>query len=468
MEQGEGQQYAGLTPGLTPGVGQEVPVVVGGPEPTVAVQFTPPAGVQPGMLGTILDEEVNLVDVTATLVDLAVRGHLQIARDDQGVFRADDWILTRTAPPAGAALVPYEQVLLDSVFAAGNRVALSQLKNTFKPTLDAVERLMYEDVVRRGWFRRSPERQRSGWVGFGTFVAGASVVLLFIAGGTLWSVFGDAGFLVSPAWVLLGGGVATGLIIRSMGKRMAARTATGSAVLAQSRGFQRYIATAEANQIRWEEAQDVFSRFLPFAIVFGLADRWARVFEEVAAAATAAGHAVAGADVVRRRLGLGRLHRRGLEHGLVLDRRGRHLRVHTGLIRVERVQRRRRVLRRWRGRLLGRQLVAGGRRHPRSGPTRTRPGFRAEREATTRRVGRGLSGSPCGQFRKASLAFSPACLTSAWLWSTRPSASRRSSSVALPAASLPLPTMSSFMFSILSPSPMSLSFTRESEHRATS
>ena len=77
------------------------PVVVGGPEPTVAVQFTPPAGVQPGMVGTIVDEEVNLVDVTATLVDLAVRGHLRIARDDQGVFRADDWV-TRTGPPADA------------------------------------------------------------------------------------------------------------------------------------------------------------------------------------------------------------------------------------------------------------------------------------------------------------------------------------------------------------------------------
>ncbi len=115
---GRDEQYAGLTPGLQPGRGQEVPVVVGGPEPTVAVQFTPPPGVQPGMVGTILDEEVNLVDITATLVDLAVRGHLQIARDDQGVFRADDWVLTRTAPPAGAsALAPYEQTLLDSVFA---------------------------------------------------------------------------------------------------------------------------------------------------------------------------------------------------------------------------------------------------------------------------------------------------------------------------------------------------------------
>ena len=63
---GRDEQYAGLTPGLTPGVDQQVPVVVGGPSPTVAVQFTPPPGVQPGMVGTILDEEVNLVDITST------------------------------------------------------------------------------------------------------------------------------------------------------------------------------------------------------------------------------------------------------------------------------------------------------------------------------------------------------------------------------------------------------------------
>ena len=291
---GRDEQYAGLTPGLTPGIGVDAPVVVGGPEPTVAVQFTPPAGVQPGMVGTILDEEVNLVDVTATLVDLAVRGHLTIARDDQGVFRADDWVLSRTTPRAGGpALSAYEQLLLDSVFSAGDRVALSQLKNRFKPTLDAVERLMYEEVVERGWFRRSPERQRSGWVALGTVVSAASVFLLFFVGGPLAGVFGDAGFPVAPTWVLFGGGVVTGLVVRALGTRMAARTATGSAVLVQSRGFERYIATAEANQIRWEEAQEVFSRFLPYAIVFGLADRWARVFEEVAAAAAAAGHAVA-------------------------------------------------------------------------------------------------------------------------------------------------------------------------------
>ena len=208
------------------------------------------------MVGTILDEEVNLVDITSTLVDLAVRGHLQIARDDQGVFRADDWVLTRTAPPAtAAALAPYEQLLLDSIFVGGDRIALSQLKNHFKPTLDAVERLMYEEVVQRGWFRRSPERQRSGWVGFGTFVLAGSVLFAFFGAGPLSALYQDGGFPFNPAWLLAAGGVVAGLLIRVLGKRMAARTASGSAILVQARGFEQYIATAEANQIRFEEAR---------------------------------------------------------------------------------------------------------------------------------------------------------------------------------------------------------------------
>ena len=59
---------------------------------------------------------------------------------------------------------------------------------------------------------------------------------------------------------------------------MAARTAEGSAVLAQSEGFKQYLVTAEANQIKWEEAQDIFSRYLPYAIVFGVASQWAGTF----------------------------------------------------------------------------------------------------------------------------------------------------------------------------------------------
>src|SRR3954471_19788160 len=55
-----------------------------------------------------------------------------------------------------------------------------------------------------------------------------------------------------------------------------------------------------------------------------------------------------------------------------------------------------------------------------------------------------------GHFLKASLMFSPACLSFEPLWSALPSASRLSSSVALPARSFTLPPSSSDLLSTLS------------------
>jgi uncharacterized membrane protein len=39
------------------------------------------------------------------------------------------------------------------------------------------------------------------------------------------------------------------------------------------------IETAETHMSRWAEKELVFTRFLPFAVVFGCTDRWAKAFE---------------------------------------------------------------------------------------------------------------------------------------------------------------------------------------------
>ena len=57
----------------------------------------------------------------------------------------------------------------------------------------------------------------------------------------------------------------------------------GRAWTDQVEGFQKYLATAEADQLRFEEGEDIFSRYLPWAIVFGLADRWAKVCGDLVA-----------------------------------------------------------------------------------------------------------------------------------------------------------------------------------------
>jgi len=294
-KRGRDEQYAGLTPGLSPVEGAPGPVTQGQKGP-VAVQFAPPQGVRPGLIGTIIDEEANTIDVSATVVDLAVRGYLKIEEvESGGVFKRTDWQLTRLVPPENAeSLLPYEETLLTGIFATADQVLLSDLKNKFHTTLTTAQAQMYSEVTRRGWFRRSPEHARRGWTTLGIFLMGAGLVSGWFLGFQSAEIdrVGGVSFVIPSGIVLAAGLLAAGGIIYLLGKRMAAKTAEGSAVLAQSLGFRQYLVTAEARQIRFEEAQDIFSRYLPYAIVFGVADRWAGTFSEVAEAATAAGQSI--------------------------------------------------------------------------------------------------------------------------------------------------------------------------------
>ena len=48
------------------------------------VEFVPPDGLRPGQVGTLVDFKANPLDVTATIVDLAVRGYLMIEELSEG------------------------------------------------------------------------------------------------------------------------------------------------------------------------------------------------------------------------------------------------------------------------------------------------------------------------------------------------------------------------------------------------
>jgi uncharacterized membrane protein YgcG len=273
---GRDRRFAGVTPGLVGQGGAEqepVPVVGAGP---VAVQFSPPEGLRPGQLGTLLDERANVLDVTATIVDLAVRGHLRIEEQPRkGLFRSRDWLLVKL-PDGRGDLVEYERLLYSGLFESGDAegaVLLSALKQKFAARLARVQSALYTNVTSEGWFRGRPDKVRGRWQVAGVVVAIAGGWLTFLLGRRLhWAPVGIALTLI-------------GVLLFVLARRMPARTAEGSAMLAQARGFREYIRTAEAEQLRFEERADIFSRYLPFAVVFGEADRWVKVFGPLAAAA---------------------------------------------------------------------------------------------------------------------------------------------------------------------------------------
>jgi len=261
--------------------GSQVDQVMGGPagSPTQAVplfedgnapvEFAPPDELRPGQVGTLVDEEASTLDVSATIVDLAVRRYLVIEELEKKWFLGKaDWRLKRL-PEQADGLLPYERSLLDGLFEDGDEVELSDLRKKFAARLQKVKDALYDDVVRRKWFLSRPDRMRQTWAGIGVaaLLAGIGLTVLLA-----WrTTFGLLGVPLVIGGVLLLVGA----------KRMPARTATGTAMTRRVNGFRRVVETADEHLAKWAEQENVFTRFLPYAVVFGVTDKWAKTFESL-------------------------------------------------------------------------------------------------------------------------------------------------------------------------------------------
>ncbi len=134
-----------------------------------------------------------------------------------------------------------------------------------------VQAQMYKNVTALGWFRGNPQTARASWGVAGFFILAAGVALT-------WMV-GKAG-----PWALIPLPIAlVGIMVIVTIRNAPARKAEGTRVLAQARGFELFLSTADGNKLRFEEGRDIFSMYLPFAIAFGVADKWSAVFEKLAA-----------------------------------------------------------------------------------------------------------------------------------------------------------------------------------------
>jgi uncharacterized protein (TIGR04222 family) len=248
-----------------PESGQEERVPLLG-EPETPVEFVPPDGLRPGQVGTLVDFKANPLDVTATIVDLAVRGYLVIEEvAHNGLFRAGDWKLTRKKE-SDDTLLPYEQALLAGLFKDDEEVKLSELRYKFASRMDGVRTDLQDDAKHRGWF--------AAGAGGGTCAFAALGVLVVLIGIAL-----TVGLAVWTHAALLGLPVIVGGVLLVIASRwIPRRTAKGYAVLRHVDGFRRFIEESEKERAQFAEKKNLFTEYLPYAIVFGATDKWARAF----------------------------------------------------------------------------------------------------------------------------------------------------------------------------------------------
>lgn len=238
---------------------------------TIVPEYEPPEHLSPAEVAVLANASFSNRDFSATIVDLAVRGYLQIVDEEKSTlgFKSHAFTL-RKKKPADGDVKPHERAVFEKLFERGDEYALGSANRA--PMVQA--RRAAEDHVNLalaagGYFSRSPKQVRDIFLGVGT-------VLAFLI------VFSQ-GIVQSGAGVfLLICGLLTAGLFYLFARIMPKRGPRGDVAYAKALGFKLYLETAERYRIEWQEKEGIFEKYLPYAMVFGVADKWASALADVA------------------------------------------------------------------------------------------------------------------------------------------------------------------------------------------
>lgn len=272
----------------------------------IAVQYEPPQGLSPAELGTLVDHDVEMHDVTAILVDLAVRGHVDIEETEEkkllGLVKSTEYTFHVRKPNGGwKDLEPYEEKFLSALWSYGSSepapawttrvpagagadvprgddgtrwkaVAMDDLKNRFYKDLPEIKDAVYDRLVARGFYVHRPDRVKGAWLAI------SIVVLMAGIGAAIW--VGESGLLgLTPGPVAVGG-VAAAIIAFVYGRLMPARTVPGARAREAALGFREWLARVEEPRFRATiTSPELFETYLPHAMAFRVEGRWSKAFE---------------------------------------------------------------------------------------------------------------------------------------------------------------------------------------------
>ena len=261
-------------------------------EGSYVVRYEPVEGASPAELGTLVDNKADMPDITATLVDLAVRGFIRIEEITEshllGLSKSTDYILHILRDPSQwTGLKPHEQLYLEKLSELApigeSSVKISELRNKFYGVLPKIRDAIYDSLVEKGYYRERPDKVHGR--------NGAASRRFHRNGRRVFAIKG-AWVMISP-FVLIGATVVSTIIMFVFAAIMPARTVAGARAREATLGFKEFLESCRQRALQEDDhvAGDV--RAIP-ALRDGVRRR-GQMGESVR------GHLSRAADVVRRR-----------------------------------------------------------------------------------------------------------------------------------------------------------------------
>ena len=238
----------------------------------------PPAGITPGMAGTLVDGSADLQDMIATVIDLGRRGLLTLQEqgttNPAGVVVARDYFVSRGPNFKSVKLAAYESKMVDAMRLNEDKTTtLSAIQGKLYAQTSTIKSAMYDELIRLGMYSYNPESSRSRYTLFGVILLIFACVIACAA--SLYST-AYSGYELCPS---VGIGL-NAVILLFIASRMQARTRKGAETKMRVAAFKRYLQNIE-KYTDIKTAKDLFDKYLPFAVAFGLDRSWIQKFTAV-------------------------------------------------------------------------------------------------------------------------------------------------------------------------------------------
>lgn len=310
-------------------------------KPSPVVTFYPPQGISSAEVGTIIDNSADISDLTSLIPWLARRGIIKITEipDSKGRTGKHASIdLTLLQDPESADLPEYAVLFIKAIFGgkaeAGKTISISKLGDISDDMLKAQRALSKE--FKKGERKLTYMDSASGWTLLVMVLACISMALssrvrffdvellmmsiftIFVPGLVLgmWSMNAAArahiaswfskwfrilfiaisGFICYGIWILtyepqdnmmpVWGAQAIyllGTIITLLAGRYNVDTDYRTEIMGELLGLREFIRKAEQPRLKMlvDEDPEYFYDILPYAMVFGLTDKWVKLFKDI-------------------------------------------------------------------------------------------------------------------------------------------------------------------------------------------
>lgn len=238
--------------------GKDLPV-------TVQTEYYPPEEISPSVAGYIIDGRLNRRDLTALIPFWGAGGYIQVkevvSKKLLGLIHNTtyEFIKLKDLDPGAQE---FEKTMFNGLFATKDTVVLDDLKNSFYITMNKAKTDLEEKISTEEYYTTHSRAIPLLYIILGLIMLIPSLLPMLI--------FYPVDFL---KWLSLPLCTLPFFIFAPL---MPRKTVRGTELYQKLLGFREFIKTVEKDRLQEFLRQDsnYFDKVLPFAIVFGVADKW--------------------------------------------------------------------------------------------------------------------------------------------------------------------------------------------------